>query len=92
MWTFDLLIRWEYAHLREQWERDGKPHGIFWCADECVGLQSEIAKHRLHFTWIFRGPDWIAQFPECRRWLLQYRIAGAASLVGIFGALYILTR
>ena len=30
MWVFDRLIRWEYEHHREQWERDGKPVGIFW--------------------------------------------------------------
>jgi hypothetical protein len=30
MRLFDRLVRWEYQHHREQWERDGKPDGFFW--------------------------------------------------------------
>ena len=92
MWTFDLLVRWQYEHVREQWERDGKPHGIFWSAAECVGCRSEVAKQRIFFLWNFKRPDWIAQSPECKRWLLRFRVAGITSLVGILGALYIVTR
>jgi hypothetical protein len=92
MWVFDLIVRWQYEHLREQWELDGKPNGIFWCAKESNGRSSEIAKERLFFTLNFKTPRWIAQSPECRRLLSHFRIAGMTGIIGGFGALYIVTR
>ena len=92
MWVFDLLVRWQHEHLREQWERDGKPHGIFWCAEESNGRSSEVAKERLYFSLIFKTPRWIAQSPECRRLLSYYRIACLTGIMGILGGLYMVTR
>jgi hypothetical protein len=92
MWLFDSLVRWQYEHLREQWESDGKPHGIFWSAKESDGRRSETAKQRLNVVWLFKTPEWIARFPECRRWLSHYRIAAVISNLSILGLLYILTR
>jgi hypothetical protein len=81
MWLIDCLVRWEYEHHREQWERDGKPDGYFWCAKECKFWSSDMAKKRLPGAWLFRTPDWAAKSPECRRWLIHLRII--ASLVSL---------
>jgi len=47
MWLFDCLIRCEYEHHREQWERDGKPSGFFWHPKEREFWSSNSAMHRL---------------------------------------------
>ena len=75
--------------LRRQF---AKPFGCFWSADECVGRQSDVAKQRLFFVWLFKTPDWVAQFPECRRLLLHYRTVALTANLCILGLLYILTR
>jgi hypothetical protein len=89
MRLFDCLVRWEYQHHREKWERDGKPDGFFWRGKECVPLSSGIAKKRLDVLWLFKTPDWAAQTPQCRRWLLQKRII---SITITFVVLVLLTR
>lgn len=74
MWLFDRLVRWEYEHCPDQWERDGSPNGYFWRARECRFWSSDIAKHRLGLAWQFHTPPWAADSRECRRWLLRMRI------------------
>lgn len=92
MSLFDRLIRWEYDHHRDQWERDGKPDGYFWRAGECKFWSSDMAKKRLTGVWLFKTPGWAATSPECRRWLAQTRITSlVASLIllaVLFGAFY----
>lgn len=73
MYLVDRLVRWEYEHHREQWERDGKPDGYFWHATECAFWSSDVAKKQVGFVWLFKTPRWIAERPECRRWLFQMR-------------------
>jgi hypothetical protein len=79
MRLFDSLVRWEYHHHHEQWERDGKPDGFFWRGEGCVPWSSGVAKKRLDVSWLFKTPGWAAQVPQCRRWLLQRRIISAAA-------------
>ena len=87
MRLFDSLVRWEYQHHREQWERDGKPDGFFWRAEECVPWSSGIAKKRLDVQWLFKTPTWAAETDQCRLWLLQRRIICA---VGVLAVLVVL--
>ena len=87
MWLFDYLVRWEYEHHREQWERDGKPSGFFWRPKECVFWSSHSAMHRLAGIVIFRTPDWAAERPECRRWILGMRLTLLAA--GLCALLFI---
>lgn len=89
MRLFDFLVRWEYRHRREQWERDGKPDGFFWRAEECVPWSSGVAKKRLDVSWLFKTPDWAAENTECRSWLLQRRLLCA---VGVLAILALLAR
>jgi hypothetical protein len=74
MWLFDCLVRWEYDHHREQWERDGKPDGFFWRAKECVFWSSDFAKKKLSFWWMFKTPGWISESQRTRRWLFRLRM------------------
>jgi len=75
MWQFDCLIRWEFEHCREQWERDGKPSGFFWRPKDCEFWSSNSAMHRLAGVFIFSTPAWAAERSECRRWILRMRLA-----------------
>jgi hypothetical protein len=82
MWLFDCLIRWEYEHHREEWERDGKPDGFFWRAKDCKFWSSDMAKKRITGAWLLKTPAWASKSPECRRWLAHVRvIALVASIV-----------
>ena len=92
MWLFDCLVRWEYEHRREQWERDGKPSGFYWRPKECVFWLSNSAMHRLAWAFIFKTPDWVAERPECRRWLALMRITSLIGILGIFSVIGVLIR
>jgi hypothetical protein len=83
MSLFDRLIRWEYEHHRDQWERDGKPDGYFWRAGECKFWSSDMAKKRLTGVWLFKTPGWVATSPECRRWLAQTRVICLMSMLAV---------
>jgi len=78
MWVFDRLVSWEREHHREQWERDGKPVGIFWGDRRARFWSGDRANKRLQILWLFRTPDWIAANRRCCGWLLQMRLAAAA--------------
>ena len=82
MCLFDYLVRWEYEHHRDQWEKDGKPSGyIIWCPKESIPMQlgrTEI-KHDLNFFWTFKMPQWAAESIECRRWFFLKRICDIVS-------------
>jgi len=82
LWLFNCLVRWEYEHHHVQWERDGKPTGLLWRPKECKFWASGRVEQRLNLLWLFKTPEWAAQSPECRRWLVQRRIiTSVASLV-----------
>jgi hypothetical protein len=77
MWLFDSLVRWEHAHHREQWIRDGKPSGYFWKSAECVFWTSHNAMHTLQLSLLFKTPGWAAESPLCRAWLFKMRAVAA---------------
>jgi len=93
LWLFDCLVRWEYEHNREQWERDGKPTGfLVWRPKEIRGRSSGGIEQGLNLRWTFKMPDWAAKNPECRWWIIQKRLASLAVVLIIvtvlFGAFY----
>jgi hypothetical protein len=51
--TFDRLVKAEYETNRNAWEADGRSRGFFWNAPECTFFQSDCARNRLHFFWLF---------------------------------------
>lgn len=81
MWNFDRLVRWEYEHHRGEWERDGKPDGYFWKAEECKIWASDMAKKRLGVYWLIATPEWAANSLECRRWLVRMRVVAFAFIL-----------
>ena len=89
MRLFDCLVRWEYEHHRDQWERDGRPEGYFWRPKEAAFWSSDSAKKQLGFVWLFRTPDWIAERPDCRRWLNRLR---TISFLATLAVLFVLAR
>ena len=77
---FDKLIRLEYTLSRRDWEKDGKPFGIFWVPPEVKrsdfrgGIRSSSAHKRLIIDWLFVTPGWVREIPEAKAWLYAYRI------------------
>jgi hypothetical protein len=90
MILFDRLVKWEYEHHREQWERDGRPVGYFWKADECGFWSGDNAKKRVEFLWIFRTPRWISESPVCQRWLVKRRAIFIMCCMAVASLLYCL--
>lgn len=86
-WLFDQLVRWEYEHHREQWERDGKPKGVCWRGEGRPVWEGDFAKNRLVFIWAFSTPAWAKESPCCRRWLRHFRIGFLVWNVGILSIL-----
>lgn len=78
MHLFDRLVRWEYDHYRDLWERDGKPRGFLWQAEECADISSTLAMKERQLEWLFKAPCWIVRSAECRRWLMKMRLLSGA--------------
>src|SRR5882724_4581867 len=59
---FDVLVRFEYANYRSEWERDGSPHGFFWVPEEAKArffrmfpsFRSSSARTSCSQKWLFR--------------------------------------
>jgi hypothetical protein len=80
---FDRLVRWQYEHHNDEWQRDGRPAGYFWRAAECTAWSSGIAMQRFSLVWLFKPPAWLKDSSECRLWLKQLRISVLAWNLGI---------
>ena|ERR1043165_4520406 len=72
-WLFDRLARYEYEHHREQWERDGRPIGVYWRPSETTIFRSRAGKNWWRLAWLFHTPRWARSSSQCRAWLLQIR-------------------
>lgn len=82
MWLFDCLVKWEYEHHREQWERDGRPTGFLrWHPKEGRFWSGSGAAQQLNFVWLFKTPEWARGNSECRRLLAYKRVTTLAALV-----------
>jgi hypothetical protein len=93
-WSFDRLVRLEYASYREQWEADGRPHGIFWVPRECMG-QSYVrfgctrAMNRCSIAWLFKTPEWMRQNGRALHWVWWMRVTTLIWYVGVLGWLFL---
>ncbi|MCI0551312.1 MAG: hypothetical protein L0287_10175 [Anaerolineae bacterium] len=73
------IYLYEYEHLPEQWEKDGKPRGIeFWKFPK----PSWRDKYRLSawrsgaispMVWVFVTPKWADDHPEVQRYFVNLR-------------------
>ena len=75
-----LLVHFEYANYRVDWESDGQPHGIFWIPREVVIWRWFVmpsgahAFRRLTWHWCISTPVWLANDNDARRLLYWHRI------------------
>ena len=81
--SFDRLVRLEYACHRADWEQDGKPRGFFWVPSECRLFWSWLAQQRAAFVWLFQTPSWMREEQEALRWVSRLRILVCAWNIGI---------
>jgi hypothetical protein len=83
VWSATEIVRWEYEHHRDEWQRDGYPAGLFWRAKECTVWSSNVAIWRLLFVWVFKTPEWASGSPECLRWFHRLRLAALVWILGL---------
>lgn len=75
--ALDNLIRYEYENLRDQWEKDGQPRGMFWKPPSPAGNRFKrmflgnpgIAALKLTFV----TPAWARLNTEAAKYLKRYR-------------------
>jgi hypothetical protein len=79
---FDVLVRFEYANYRSDWERDGSPHGFFWVPEEAKArffrmfpsFRSSNARTSCLQRWLFRTPVWVHAHSAASKAIVAYRI------------------
>lgn len=93
--VFEELVKYEYEHHREQWEKDGKPYGMFWIPEESkaatvvgmpvVRMESRRAQTRLNWAWMAQTPAWAVANPEIEGRFRLFRTLGGVmwAVVGI---------
>ena len=86
-WLFDKLVRYEYEHHREQWERDGRPIGIYWRPSEPAIFLTRAGKNWWRLAWLFHTPAWVRTSSQCRSWLFQIRCFALLWSVVVFRGL-----
>lgn len=79
---FDALLRHQYEHFPEAWERSGKPRGHSWRPPhQRWAWSGSEALGRIHSDWLFDTPEWAAEDAEAMRLLRRWRIAEAVRVV-----------
>ena len=77
MYLFDNLVKWQYEHNREQWEKDGKPYGFMTWPPKgfpSKGWSLGLTEKRLDGSWLCKTPKWVSESKDCLRWLFYKRI------------------
>lgn len=82
------LLRIEYTNFRAEWERDGKPRGVFWIPAEAkigtwyITYASGHAGQLARWRWLFSNPKWAAKVEEAGRLFFLHRIFLPAFVIG----------
>jgi len=93
MWSFDKLVRLQYAAHRASWEPGGSCHDFFFRPPDARGSQgSRLTLQRCACTWLLRTPDWIWWDREALRSVFQARVLMLVSLVGVVGWIALVLR
>lgn len=74
--SYDHLVSAEYQRYRDEWERNGKPWGVFWRPPGKAWSERRAFTFRgwtRQFGMLFRTPAWMAQDEEMKRLLSRYR-------------------
>jgi len=94
---FDRLVKIQYSDFKDEWQRNGAPHGFFWVPKESASVikitpkvSSTRARTRHLFSWLFRTPDWIKQDQRAKKDIFKFRVLLVISLTLLvsFGILY----
>ena len=89
-WTFDKLVRLQYASHRTKWEEDGKPHGFFFRPPETRALgglfvtrSSSWAFQKCSVLWVLSTPEWMRKDQRALRLVFRLRVLTIASSAGV---------
>jgi hypothetical protein len=89
-WTFDKLVRLQYASHRTKWEQDGKPRGFFFRPQETrvlgglfVTRSSWWAFQKCSIHWILSTPEWMRQDRRALQLVIRLRVLTLASTAGV---------
>jgi hypothetical protein len=91
---------YEYEHLPEQWEKDGKPRGLeFWkfpkpsWRDKCR-LSAWRSSAISPLAWVFVTPKWAEDYPEVQKYFVNLRTNVVWWSIGItiFSCLMVFTQ
>lgn len=75
--VYDRLIRLEYGSYQLDWERDGRPGGIFWSPPGAVRQGAPF------LLWMFKTPEWARDNQQARRLLRVLRLLVLIWNVGV---------
>jgi hypothetical protein len=79
--AFDDLVQREHDHHPLDWDRDGRPNGIIWRAeDQTWSLSSNILGSWYSLAWFIRAPKWVSGDDEAIRLLRKLRKLALYSL------------
>jgi hypothetical protein len=89
-WTFDELVRLQYASHRTKWEQDGKPCGFFFRPAETrvlgglfVTRTSSWAFQKCSILWVLSTPEWMRKDQQALRLVIRLRVLTVASTAGV---------
>jgi hypothetical protein len=94
---FDRLVKVQYADFKDEWEKNGSPHGFFWLPKESASKvkvtpkpSSTRARTKHLFSWVFRTPEWIKQDQQAKSDIFKLRslLVISLTLLVSFGILY----
>lgn len=81
------LLKIEHNELHDQWEKDGRPHGMpFWFPlEELHLLGFRSYPWFVGYWWLFKTPEWVKGHPAASKLLSYYRFVSYFIYLGLFG-------
>ena len=84
---FDAPIRYQHQNHFEEWEKDGKPIGIFWVPTDASLFRGGLARNYASIALLFFSKPWIESDEEAKRLRRRLQIAALVYFI-CFGLIF----
>jgi len=70
---FDRIVKFQFENYRDEWEKSGKPNGVFTSIGDSTFLTSSLSRNIKLISWAFASDEWMKKEPSIIKkvWLMR---------------------
>lgn len=73
---FDRIVKFQFENYRDEWEKSGKPSGVFISIGDSSFLTSSFSRNIRLLSWTLASDEWMKKEPSIMKkvWLMRSSI------------------